>query len=82
MMARDHHQPVRKVADRLKVSEAAVRGWIRQGGLRAIEIGKGRRIADSDLEAFLSSHATRAKGATDEGIGSGVASAAGRETGA
>lgn len=58
-MPRDEYQTVREVADRLKVSEATVRGWIRDGALRAIEIGKGWRIADNDLGRFLESHATR-----------------------
>lgn len=57
-MARDQYQTVKEVADRLKVSEATVRGWIRHGELRAIDIGKGWRIADSDLAAFLQAHAT------------------------
>lgn len=57
-MARDQYQTVKEVADRLKVSEATVRGWIRHGDLRAIDIGKGWRIADSDLKAFLQAHAT------------------------
>ncbi|MAM11636.1 MAG: DNA-binding protein [Rhizobiaceae bacterium] len=60
-MVRDHYQTVKEVADRLRVGEATVRGWIKVGELRAIEIGKGWRISDSDLEAFLSSHATRAR---------------------
>lgn len=55
-MARDQYQTVKEVADRLKVSEATVRGWIRHGDLRAI--GKGWRIADSDLKIFLQAHAT------------------------
>jgi len=45
----------------LKVNEASVRGWIKDGQLRAIAIGKGWRIADSDLDAFLCSHSTRVK---------------------
>ena len=57
-MARDQYQTVKEVADRLKVSEATVRGWIRHGELRAIDIGKGWRIADSDLGIFLEAHAT------------------------
>ena len=60
-MARDQYQTVKEVADRLKVSEATVRGWIKDGELRAIEIGKGWRVADVDLTVFLSSHATRAR---------------------
>lgn len=60
-MPRDQYQTVKEVADRLRVSEATVRGWIKDGELRAIEVGKGWRIADSDLDAFLCSHSTRAK---------------------
>lgn len=60
-MARDQNQTVKEVADRLKVSEATVRGWIKDGELRAIAIGKGWRVADIDLAAFLSSHSTRAR---------------------
>ena len=60
-MARDQYQTVQEVADRLQVSEATVRHWIRDGELRAIDIGKGWRVADKDLELFLNSHATRAR---------------------
>jgi excisionase family DNA binding protein len=67
-MPRDAYQTVRDVADRLKVNEATVRLWIRDGDLRAIDIGKGWRIADSDLEDFLSTHATRPR-ATEETAG-------------
>lgn len=81
-MPRDQYQTVKEVADRLQVSEATVRGWIKHGGLRAIEIGKGWRIADSDLEAFLRSHATRAKGPPEKGSKADSDAAAGRETGA
>lgn len=58
-MARDEYQTVKELADRLKVSEATVRCWIKGGGLRAIDIGKGWRIADRDVEEFLCSHETR-----------------------
>jgi len=57
-MLRDQYETVREVADLLKVSEATVRRWIKNGELRAIDIGKGWRIAVSDLEAFLQGHAT------------------------
>lgn len=60
-MTREQYQTVKEVADLLKVSEAKVRSWIKEGELRAIEIGKGWRIADSDLEIFLSNHSTRAR---------------------
>lgn len=58
-MPRDQYQTVKEVADRLMVGEATVRNWIKDGELRAIDIGKGWRIADSDLNAFLRKHATR-----------------------
>lgn len=60
-MPRDQYQTVKEVADRLQVGEATVRGWIKDGELRAIEIGKVWRIADSDLTEFLSGHETRAR---------------------
>ncbi len=63
-MPRDQYQTVKEVADRLQVSEATVRSWIKDGELRAIEIGKLWRISDSDLTGFLSSHETRARDAT------------------
>ncbi|MGM0583158.1 MAG: helix-turn-helix domain-containing protein [Pseudomonadota bacterium] len=58
-MAGEHYRTVREVAELLKVSEATVRRWIRDGELRAIDIGKGWRIASGDLDAFLEDHATR-----------------------
>ncbi|WYK06351.1 helix-turn-helix domain-containing protein [Cereibacter sphaeroides f. sp. denitrificans] len=57
-MPHEQYQTVREVADRLKVAEATVRHWIRARDLRAIDIGKGWRIADADLEAFLMRHET------------------------
>lgn len=60
-MPKDHYQTVRDVSDRLKVAEATVRHWIRSGDLRAIDIGKGWRIADSDLADFLLAHQTAPK---------------------
>lgn len=57
-MAHDHYQTVKEVADRLLVCESTVRHWIKDSDLRAIEIGKGWRISDIDLNAFLNKHAT------------------------
>ncbi len=57
-MPNDQYQTVKDVADRLKVAEATVRHWIRSGKLRAIDIGKGWRIADADLADFLVAHQT------------------------
>ncbi len=66
MMPHDRHQTVQEVAQRLEIAEATVRRWIKSGELRAIDIGKQRRIADSDLERFLKARETapREKGGT------------------
>jgi excisionase family DNA binding protein len=50
---------VREVADLAQVSEATVRHWIKDGGLRAIDVGREFRIIPRDLEVFLDGHATR-----------------------
>jgi excisionase family DNA binding protein len=52
-MPQDRYQSVQDIAKRLEVAEATVRQWIKSGLLRAIDIGKGWRIADYDLERFL-----------------------------
>lgn len=81
-MPRDHYQTVKEVADRLQVNEATVRGWIKDGGLRAIEIGKGWRVADSDLEAFLFRHATRSREPLEVDLEAATDAPPRRETGA
>ncbi len=57
-MPHDRYQTVQELAERLEVAEATVRQWIKSGELRAIDIGKGWRIADSDLERFLKARET------------------------
>ncbi len=57
-MPHDRYQTVQELADRLEVAEATVRQWIKSGVLRAIDIGKGWRIADADLERVLKSRET------------------------
>lgn len=52
-MPQDRYQTVRVVAERLGVADATVRQWIKSGALRAIYLGKGWRIADADLDAFI-----------------------------
>lgn len=61
-MSHPQYQTVKDVADLLKVSEVTVRRWIKEGDLRAIDIGKGWRISAEDLDAFLDGHATRPAG--------------------
>ncbi len=57
-MPHDRYQTVQELAERLEVAEATVRQWIKIGLLRAIDIGKGWRIADTDLELFLRARET------------------------
>lgn len=57
-MPNDRYQTVPELAQRLEVAEATVRVWIKSRKLRAIDIGKGWRIADTDLEQFLKAHET------------------------
>ena len=57
-MPQDRYQTVQEVADRLEVAEATVRQWIKSGALRAIDIGKGWRISDTDLAQFLMTRET------------------------
>ncbi len=57
-MPQDRYQTVQELSDRLEVAEATVRQWIKSGELRAIDIGKGWRIADADLERFLKARET------------------------
>ena len=68
-MPREQYRTVKEVAALLRVNEVTVRRWIKDGELRAIEIGKGWRIGPDDLDAFLECHATRPaatlKGGTD-----------------
>lgn len=68
-MPHDQYQTVKEVADRLKVAEATVRHWIKTGELRAIDIGKGWRIADADLNEFLRRHETASRPQDDGSSG-------------
>jgi len=61
-MPHDRYQTVQELAERLEVAEATVRQWIKSGELRAIDIGKGWRIADTDLEHFLRARETAPRG--------------------
>lgn len=63
-MPHDRYQTVQELADRLEVAEATVRRWIKSGELRAIDIGKGWRIADADLQCFLKARETAPRDTT------------------
>ncbi len=71
-MPHDRYQTVPELADRLEVAEATVRQWIKSGVLRAIDIGKGWRIADTDLERFLKARETAPRESDATAIGSGA----------
>lgn len=74
-MTTGQFQTVKDVAELLKVGEATVRRWIKDGEMRAIDIGRGWRIDPEDLNQFLRLHANRPHG--DEAT---TAQAAGRAT--
>lgn len=50
---------VHEVADLLRVKETTVRGWIRDRSLRAAKFGREWRIAQKDLEAFVTARLNR-----------------------
>jgi excisionase family DNA binding protein len=50
---------VQEIAELLKISEATIRAWIHDGSLRAIRFNREFRVATTDLEGFVSAHATR-----------------------
>ena len=64
-MPQDRYQTVQDVADRMDVAEATVRQWIKSGALRAIDIGKGWRISDTDLAQFLKTRETAPRQKSD-----------------
>lgn len=67
-MPQDRYQTVQAIAERLDVAEATVRQWIKSGELRAIDIGKGWRVADTDLEQFLLARETAPRGVAPHGF--------------
>jgi excisionase family DNA binding protein len=67
-MPKDRYQTVQELAERLEVAEATVRQWIKSGELRAIDIGKGWRIADTALDQFLRARETAPRGGAPHGL--------------
>jgi excisionase family DNA binding protein len=67
-MPKDRYQTVQELAERLEVAEATVRQWIKSGELRAIDIGKGWRIADTDLDQFLRARETAPRGGAGRSV--------------
>ena len=65
-MPKDRYQTVQELALRLEVAEATVRRWIKSKELRAVDIGKGWRIADTDLARFLTMRETAPR---DQAVG-------------
>jgi len=53
---------VREAAEVLLVNEDTVRGFIRNGDLKALKLG-AMKIRGTDLEAFIENHETIPKGA-------------------
>lgn len=49
---------IQEVADLLKVSNATVRSWIKNGELRAVKLEREFRIAKVDLQSFIESRVT------------------------
>ena len=49
---------VREVAELAQVNGATVRHWIKEGELRAIDVGRECRIIPRDVEDFLERQAT------------------------
>lgn len=45
--------PLSDVAARLNVSRSAVQRLVRAGELRTVQIGRSRRVASADLDAFV-----------------------------
>ncbi len=44
---------IKEVAELLKVSDGAVRKWLKSGKLKGIKLGRIWRIKKSDLEEFV-----------------------------
>ena len=52
---------VEEVAEQLRVHVKTVRRWIASGELKAFDAGKGYRISESNLAAFIEQRSQRKK---------------------
>jgi excisionase family DNA binding protein len=52
------YQIMQKISGRLEIDETTVLRWMKSRQLRAIDIGNGWRIADSDPDRFLKARET------------------------
>lgn len=50
---------IQEVSDLLKVSNATIRTWIKNGNLRAVKLEREFRIAKMDLESFIEKRFTQ-----------------------
>ena len=57
-MPENTYQTVQELAERLGENVGCVQLWIKSGDLRAVYIGKGWRVADTNLAWFLKAHKT------------------------
>lgn len=71
----------REVAVLLKIKEATVRRWIRNGELPALNLGREWRIAAIQLEEFLKLRATAMLPVTESSNGALEREARGRKAG-
>ena len=61
MKVEKSYYTVKEIATDLAVSEETVRNWIRSGELRAVDIGRGYRVAITEYHRFLEERSTEKK---------------------
>ena len=49
---------VKEAAEKLNVHPNTIRNWIKAGELKAMDIGKGYRIKEDDLNEFVEKRST------------------------
>ena len=52
-MVMDKFLTTENICDKMQVKENTVRGWIKDGKLKALKVGRGWRIEPKDLDNFL-----------------------------